>query len=123
MQITEAIDRFASAQEFSALRAAQKTVPCKHSVCHKSRSASARTAVRRRLQRGHCEIIAAVEARCVRCNAPMICNPEGECWCAQFPHGPMRADAKGCFCPDCLRKELQSSKAKAPDSPASGSFK
>jgi hypothetical protein len=36
----------------------------------------------------------------------MTCNPEGHCWCAELPHGPLPPDPKGCLCPECLRKEL-----------------
>jgi hypothetical protein len=120
--ITGAIDRFASAHKFQAH--AQRKKPCRANIQFATIPA-ARQHARRSVVRSNgdtCERIAAVETRCVRCNAPMTCNPEGECWCAQFPPGPLPADAKACFCPDCLRRELQSSNAKAPDSPASGSF-
>jgi hypothetical protein len=37
----------------------------------------------------------------------MTCNPEGNCWCGELPHGPMPVDSKeGCLCPECLKKAL-----------------
>jgi hypothetical protein len=48
-----------------------------------------------------------MDTRCAQCNAPMTCYPEGNCWCAELPHGPMPVGEKGCLCPECLRKELQ----------------
>jgi hypothetical protein len=38
----------------------------------------------------------------------MTCQPEGGCWCAELPHVPMPADAKGCLCPTCLRAKIES---------------
>jgi hypothetical protein len=85
-----------------------KTEPCKDQVCHKLRAASA-------LPRGgsklgyasrDCVILLAMETRCARCQAPMSCNPDGDCWCAKLPRIPMPADASGCCCPDCLQKEI-----------------
>jgi len=37
----------------------------------------------------------------------MTCNPEGNCWCAEFAHGPMPGEARNCLCPDCLQKKLK----------------
>jgi hypothetical protein len=48
-----------------------------------------------------------METRCSLCKAPMTCNPEGNCWCGELPHGPMPVDSKeGCLCPECLKKAL-----------------
>jgi hypothetical protein len=47
-----------------------------------------------------------VETHCQRCNFPISCHPEGHCWCAELPLGPMPAEATGCLCPDCLKKSL-----------------
>lgn len=41
---------------------------------------------------------------CPRCNAPMICRPEGGCWCAEWPYTipiPDNPTAR-CLCPQCL---------------------
>ncbi|HEX3543598.1 MAG TPA: cysteine-rich CWC family protein [Candidatus Acidoferrum sp.] len=52
-----------------------------------------------------------METRCVRCDAPMSCKPEGDCWCAELPHGPMPVlkigEATGCLCRNCLEAQLQ----------------
>src|SRR6266478_4975413 len=52
-------------------------------------------------------IIVRMETRCSRCNAPMICNPKGNCWCAELPHGPMPTETDSCLCRDCLLKDLK----------------
>jgi hypothetical protein len=53
----------------------------------------------------------AMETRCTRCDATMSCNPEGDCWCLELPHGPMPAlkagEAEGCLCRSCLEKQLR----------------
>jgi hypothetical protein len=56
-------------------------------------------------------IIVAMETRCARCDAPMSCKPEGGCWCAELPHGPMpvvaAGEVEGCLCRSCLEKQLR----------------
>jgi len=43
----------------------------------------------------------------------MSCLPEGGCWCAELPRGPMpvitagSTEAVGCFCRECLSKQLE----------------
>jgi 23S rRNA (adenine2503-C2)-methyltransferase len=36
----------------------------------------------------------------------MTCIPDGDCWCAQLPHGPVAANPSGCLCPACLSQGL-----------------
>ena len=50
-----------------------------------------------------------MQRRCSRCDAEMICDPAGDCWCKKLPHGRMRVDAQaaGCFCRDCLVTDLK----------------
>jgi hypothetical protein len=61
-----------------------------------------------------------METRCARCGAAMSCMPEGGCWCAELPKGPMpviaegSTDAVGCFCRECLRQELERQGAAKP---------
>src|ERR1700681_2851126 len=42
-------------------------------------------------------------------NAPMSCEPEHGCWCADFPHVlPVHDDAaKRCLCRSCLTKRIE----------------
>src|SRR4051812_46732600 len=61
-----------------------------------------------------------MKTRCSRCQAPMFCaltgatscDPQGACWCADLPHGPMPGKSAGpaesadCLCPVCLCKQL-----------------
>jgi hypothetical protein len=49
-----------------------------------------------------------VETLCSKCNAPMSCNPEHDCWCAKFPLVLPVPDktTEGCFCRNCLEHEL-----------------
>src|SRR5262249_48085815 len=51
-------------------------------------------------------IIEYMETRCARCYAFMTCDPKGDCWCAELPHGPMTTKTEGCLCLGCLSKEL-----------------
>jgi hypothetical protein len=37
----------------------------------------------------------------------MTCQLEGGCWCAELPHVPMPADAKGCLCRNCLLAKIK----------------
>lgn len=49
-----------------------------------------------------------MEILCSRCNAPMSCKTEHDCWCAEFPRVlpvPEKTTA-GCFCRSCLEQEL-----------------
>jgi hypothetical protein len=50
-----------------------------------------------------------MEIFCSQCNAPMTCEPEHGCWCADFPHVlPVPDDPKnGCLCRRCLTKRLE----------------
>jgi hypothetical protein len=56
-----------------------------------------------------------VETRCAQCNAPMTCQPEGDCWCAELPHViPMPAadtQSTGCLCRACLLKKIKAAGA------------
>ena len=51
-----------------------------------------------------------METRCARCGTAMSCEPEGGCWCAELPHGPMpevlAGEAAECLCRSCLEKKL-----------------
>ena len=49
-----------------------------------------------------------MEVLCSKCNAPMSCNPEHDCWCAEFPRVLPVPDktTQGCFCRNCLEQEL-----------------
>ncbi|HEY5070253.1 MAG TPA: hypothetical protein VII37_10695 [Candidatus Acidoferrum sp.] len=41
----------------------------------------------------------------------MSCNPEGDCWCAELPHGPVpvvkAGETTGCLCRNCLEEQLR----------------
>jgi hypothetical protein len=52
----------------------------------------------------------AMQKNCAKCQAPMDCQPEGGCWCAELPHLPMPADAAatGCLCRECLIEKIKS---------------
>jgi hypothetical protein len=56
-----------------------------------------------------------VETRCAQCNAPMTCQPEGGCWCAELPHViPMpaaNAPSTGCLCRTCLLEKIKAASA------------
>jgi hypothetical protein len=54
---------------------------------------------------GRQAILKFVETRCARCDSPMICQPEGDCWCKELPALPMPAENSGCLCRDCLKSE------------------
>lgn len=49
------------------------------------------------------------ESVCSQCSAPMTCEPEHGCWCADFPHVLPVPDetTNGCLCPKCLTKRLE----------------
>jgi hypothetical protein len=49
-----------------------------------------------------------METHCNNCNAPMTCNPDGHCWCAELPHIEMHSDATACLCRKCLMQVLAS---------------
>ena len=53
----------------------------------------------------------AMETRCARCEALMSCNPEGDCWCAELPRGPVpvvkAGERTGCLCRHCLEEQLR----------------
>jgi len=49
-----------------------------------------------------------METHCNNCNAPMTCNPDGHCWCAELPHIEMHSDATACLCRECLMQVLAS---------------
>jgi hypothetical protein len=53
-------------------------------------------------------IIEIVETRCARCNSPMICQPEGECWCAELPPRLALPQSGRCLCRHCLEHDLKS---------------
>ncbi len=40
----------------------------------------------------------------------MRCEPAGDCWCKELPHGRMCADedVSGCVCRECLVRNLRS---------------
>jgi len=63
----------------------------------------ARIAEKRRLG----SIVDEMERRCAHCDAPMECKPEGNCCCGDLPHGAMPQEARGRYCPECLREELR----------------
>ena len=77
-----------------------------------------------------------MDTRCARCDAAMSCDPAGDCWCKELPHGPMpagnilepqsrqagaqhsleardkaaplqEARVTGCLCRDCLQRDLR----------------
>jgi len=50
-----------------------------------------------------------VETHCAKCDAAMICRPEGGCWCAELPHLPVPTDKEGCLCRNCLRAKIEAS--------------
>jgi hypothetical protein len=47
--------------------------------------------------------------RCSRCDAPMPCEPQGDCWCRQLPPLPAPDYSQGCYCESCLRSSLEES--------------
>jgi hypothetical protein len=75
------------------------------------------------------EIIASMEICCARCGVAMSCDPAGDCWCQELPHGVMPTTkigglesrqagaqhaaplqetmATGCLCRDCLVGDLR----------------
>jgi len=55
-----------------------------------------------------------MQTRCSKCDAPMSCCPEGDCWCAAYPKTEPDPNATGCLCPECLREKLQTDKAPLP---------
>jgi len=56
-----------------------------------------------------------LETRCAQCNAPMTCQPEGDCWCAELPHViPIPApdvQSTGCLCRNCLLEKIKAAGA------------
>jgi hypothetical protein len=70
-----------------------------------------------------------MEICCVRCGAAMSCDPAGDCWCKELPHGPMPTTkivelesrqvgaqhaaplqetlVTGCLCRECLVGDLR----------------
>jgi len=64
-----------------------------------------------------------METRCSKCGASMICNPQGNCWCMELPHGPMpmasAGEEEGCLCRACLERKLHGLEVggKPPQSP------
>jgi hypothetical protein len=42
---------------------------------------------------------------CVRCGAPIECDPGAECWCAELPFRSMPGNASGCLCRVCLETD------------------
>jgi hypothetical protein len=50
-----------------------------------------------------------MSARCSRCQAPMVCEPQGDCWCKQLPPLPTPDYAQGCYCESCLKSALEAS--------------
>jgi hypothetical protein len=49
-----------------------------------------------------------MEILCSQCEAPMSCEPERGCWCADLPKilPVPRSKTAGCLCRDCLSKRL-----------------
>jgi hypothetical protein len=49
-----------------------------------------------------------METLCSQCNAPMSCNPTGDCWCFTLPPVlPIPSDTtQSCLCPTCLAHKL-----------------
>ena len=53
-------------------------------------------------------ILEVMDTRCARCGAEMRCEPAGDCWCKELPHGPMpEATVTGCLCRVCLENDLR----------------
>jgi hypothetical protein len=50
-----------------------------------------------------------MEIRCSRCNTPMACDPQGNCWCQALPPIPGPDYSKGCYCESCLRSSIEAS--------------
>jgi hypothetical protein len=50
-----------------------------------------------------------MNTNCSRCNAPMICDPQGDCWCKELPPLPAPDDSKGCYCASCLKSSIEES--------------
>jgi hypothetical protein len=56
-----------------------------------------------------------MQVLCSKCDAPMSCEPDGGCWCADLPRllpvparVPVPEEAtKGCLCRSCLTGELE----------------
>jgi hypothetical protein len=50
---------------------------------------------------------------CAKCNAPMTCQPEGGCWCAELPPIPLPANfpSTGCLCRACLLEKIKAAGA------------
>lgn len=51
----------------------------------------------------------ATEKICPKCQAVFVCGKVGEaerCWCAALPRIMPVDPARGCMCPDCLRREI-----------------
>jgi hypothetical protein len=50
-----------------------------------------------------------MNTRCSRCDAPMVCEPQGACWCKALPPLPAPDYSLGCYCESCLRSSLEES--------------
>jgi hypothetical protein len=50
-----------------------------------------------------------MDIHCSQCKAPLTCQPEGDCWCADLPNILPVPDGnlEGCLCRDCLTKRLE----------------
>jgi hypothetical protein len=56
---------------------------------------------------------------CAQCHAPMSCDRDNGCWCAEFPKVmPVPEDkSQGCLCRECLTKKLALHEISPPSSP------
>jgi hypothetical protein len=41
--------------------------------------------------------------KCFSCEKTFACNPNGQCWCKEFPVQLPIAEAEHCYCPHCLK--------------------
>lgn len=59
---------------------------------------------------------------CLRCAAPFNCammsEMDGPCWCTDMPRFlPVPGTGASCYCPHCLKLEIEAQKAALPEAP------
>jgi hypothetical protein len=58
-----------------------------------------------------------MQTNCARCNMPMLCQPEGDCWCTTLPPiCPVPGDdGTECLCQNCLEQWQNQAREAAAD--------
>ncbi len=51
-----------------------------------------------------------MKVQCQQCKTTIECNPQGKCWCKNFPYkikqSNIDAKKRGCLCEVCLSKQI-----------------